>query len=45
VRKAIEALADDNLVVRRQGKGTYVATHTEEHTSQFRFLRYPPQRW
>ncbi|HEY2817554.1 MAG TPA: GntR family transcriptional regulator [Casimicrobiaceae bacterium] len=39
VRKAIEALADDNLVVRRQGKGTYVATHTEEHTSQFRFLR------
>ncbi|HEY3179342.1 MAG TPA: GntR family transcriptional regulator [Casimicrobiaceae bacterium] len=39
VRKAIEALAADNLVVRRQGKGTYVATHTEEHTSQFRFLR------
>jgi len=39
VRKAIEALADDNLVVRRQGKGTYVATHTEEHASQFRFLR------
>jgi GntR family transcriptional regulator len=39
VRKAIEALAADNLVVRRQGKGTYVATHTEEATSQFRFLR------
>jgi len=38
VRKAIEALAADNLVVRRQGKGTYVATHTEEHTPQFRFL-------
>src|SRR4051794_1660173 len=39
VRKAIEALADDHLVVRRQGKGTYVATHTEEHASRFRFLR------
>ena len=39
VRKAIEALAADNLVVRRQGKGTYVATHTEEQASQFRFLR------
>src|SRR6266705_2722496 len=33
------ALAADNLVVRRQGKGTYVATHTEEKTSMFRFLR------
>ena len=39
VRKAIDALAADNLVVRRQGKGTYVATHTEEKTSLFRFLR------
>ena len=39
VRKAIEALAADNLVVRRQGKGTFVATHTEETASQFRFLR------
>src|SRR5206468_6475650 len=39
VRKAIDALATDNLVVRRQGKGTYVATHTEEKTSNFRFLR------
>src|SRR5664279_3264220 len=29
VRKAIDALALDNLVVRRQGKGTFVATHTE----------------
>ena len=38
VRKAIDELADDNLVVRRQGKGTYVATHGEEHI-QFRFLR------
>jgi GntR family transcriptional regulator len=39
VRKAIEALAGDNLVVRRQGKGTFVATHTEERASMFRFLR------
>ncbi len=38
VRKAIDALADDNLLVRRQGKGTFVATHGEEHI-QFRFLR------
>ncbi len=39
VRKAIDALAADNLVVRRQGKGTFVATHTEERASLFRFLR------
>jgi GntR family transcriptional regulator len=39
VRKAMGALAADNLVVRRQGKGTFVATHTEERTSVFRFLR------
>src|SRR5512141_620746 len=39
VRRAVEALAADNLVVRRQGKGTFVATHTEERTSTFRFLR------
>src|SRR4051812_15800405 len=39
VRKAIQALAADNLVVRRQGKGTFVATHTEEKASNFRFLR------
>ncbi|MEP7084316.1 MAG: GntR family transcriptional regulator [Betaproteobacteria bacterium] len=39
VRKAIDALAAQNLVVRRQGKGTFVATHTEENASMFRFLR------
>jgi GntR family transcriptional regulator len=39
VRRAIDALADENLVVRRQGKGTYVATHTEETVSLPRFLR------
>jgi GntR family transcriptional regulator len=39
VRKAIGALAAENLLVRRQGKGTFVATHTEEPASNFRFLR------
>jgi GntR family transcriptional regulator len=39
VRKAIGALAAENLLVRRQGKGTFVATHTEEPSSNFRFLR------
>ena len=41
VRKAIDALAADNLLVRRQGKGTYVATHHEPR-AQFRFLRLAP---
>jgi GntR family transcriptional regulator len=39
VRKAIGALANENLLVRKQGKGTFVATHTEERASNFRFLR------
>ena len=39
VRKAIGALAAENLLVRRQGTGTFVATHTEEPASNFRFLR------
>jgi GntR family transcriptional regulator len=41
VRKAIDELAAENLVVRRQGKGTYVATHHEAR-AQFRFLRLVP---
>ncbi len=41
VRKAIDELAAENLLVRRQGKGTFVATHAEEHV-QFRFLRLTP---
>lgn len=41
VRKAIDELATDNLLVRRQGKGTFVATHAEQHV-QFRFLRLLP---
>ena len=39
VRKALQSLAAENLLVRRQGKGTFVATHTEERASNFRFLR------
>ena len=38
VRKAIDEMATENLLVRRQGKGTFVATHAEA-TTQFRFLR------
>ena len=38
VRKAIDELATENLLVRRQGKGTFVATHAEEQV-QYRFLR------
>lgn len=38
VRKAIDELAAYNLLVRRQGKGTFVATHNEDR-AQFRFLR------
>jgi len=41
VRKAIDELATDNLLVRRQGRGTFVATHSEERT-QYRFLRLMP---
>ena len=41
VRKAIDELAAENLLVRRQGKGTFVATHAEEKV-QFRFLRLTP---
>jgi GntR family transcriptional regulator len=41
VRKAVDELAAENRLVRRQGKGTFVATHREEHT-RYRFLRLQP---
>jgi GntR family transcriptional regulator len=41
VRKAIDELAAENLVVRRQGKGTFVASHHEAR-AHFRFLRMVP---
>lgn len=43
VRKAIDELAGDNLLVRRQGRGTFVATHAEAGT-QYRFLRLTPNQ-
>ncbi|MGQ0709344.1 MAG: GntR family transcriptional regulator [Rhodoferax sp.] len=41
VRKAIDELAAENLLVRKQGKGTFVATHAERHV-QYRFLKLLP---
>lgn len=41
VRKAVDELASENLLVRRQGKGTFVATHAEQQ-QQYRFLRLMP---
>ena len=38
VRKAIDELAAENIVMRRQGKGTFVATHSEDIV-KLRFLR------
>ncbi|MGB8327725.1 MAG: GntR family transcriptional regulator [Steroidobacteraceae bacterium] len=38
VRKALDALTVEKLVERRQGKGTYVAEHTQEG-ALFRFFR------
>ena len=41
VRKAVDELASDNLLIRRQGKGTFVATHAEALV-QYRFLKLMP---
>ena len=41
VRKAVDELAAENLLARRQGKGTFVTTHAEQHV-QYRFLRLVP---
>ena len=38
VRKAIDELAAEHILVRRQGKGTFVSSHNEP-SHQFRFLR------
>ena len=43
VRRAVEELAGENVLVRRQGRGTFVATHHEPR-AQFRFLRLRPDR-
>jgi GntR family transcriptional regulator len=48
VRKAIDELSAEKHLLRRQGKGTFVATH-DEARAQFRFLRLMPdegvQEW
>ncbi|MBA2547163.1 MAG: GntR family transcriptional regulator [Burkholderiaceae bacterium] len=41
VRKAIDELSTENLLIRKQGKGTFVATHHEPR-ARFRFLRVVP---
>ena len=41
VRKAVDELAAEHLLVRRQGRGTFVASHHEAR-AQFRFLRLRP---
>ncbi len=41
VRKAIDELVAENLLVRRQGKGTFVASHGEQQV-RYRFLRLRP---
>jgi GntR family transcriptional regulator len=38
VRKAVDSLADENILIRRQGKGTFVASHEAEVINR-RFLR------
>ena len=43
VRKAIDELAAENLLLRRQGKGTFVATHAEQHV-RYRFLKLMPDQ-
>jgi len=39
VRKALNQMVAENLLNRRQGKGTYVSEHTQE-SSLFRFFRF-----
>jgi GntR family transcriptional regulator len=41
VRKAIDALAAEHILMRRQGRGTFVASHSEP-SYQYRFLRLKP---
>lgn len=43
VRKALDALTADGVLMRRQGKGTFVATHAEARV-QYRFLRLMPDQ-
>ncbi|MDR1662272.1 MAG: GntR family transcriptional regulator [Azoarcus sp.] len=42
VRKAIDEMAAENILVRKQGKGTYVASHNDPR-QMYRFLRLVPE--
>jgi GntR family transcriptional regulator len=42
VRKALDELAAENIVIRQQGRGTFVASHTRER-ELFYFLHVVPQ--
>jgi GntR family transcriptional regulator len=43
VRKAVTELAGENLLIRHQGKGTFVASHADER-GKFPFLRMTPDQ-
>ena len=43
VRKAIDELVAENILIRQQGRGTFVASHTREREI-FHFLHVVPQR-
>lgn len=43
VRKAVEVLVGEGVLMRRQGKGTYVVSHDESRV-QYRFLRLRPDK-
>jgi GntR family transcriptional regulator len=43
VRKALDEMAAENLVVRRQGRGTFVARH-DDVRMRFRFFKLMPDR-
>ncbi|GLS47024.1 GntR family transcriptional regulator [Methylobacterium brachythecii] len=43
VRKALDALTADSLLIRRQGRGTFVAEHDDQQ-SVFRFFKLRPDR-
>ncbi|MDR3213542.1 MAG: GntR family transcriptional regulator [Azoarcus sp.] len=42
VRKAVDEMAAENILVRKQGKGTYVASHNDPR-QMYRFLRLVPE--
>lgn len=43
VRKALDELTDENIVIRRQGRGTFVAEHTQERALFQYFMLSPDE--